>query len=151
MEKKNDKCYPALLQLSTTKAQTLSRLILNRSSLKAVLLVKDNPHAPINEMLCTACSMREPETVIHTLTRCPLLWQYRKEFIEKIKALNIRLEALKSSHSPLYSSHSSDDILHMHAMLCATHIVSTLSPSQKRTYFDIVSIFVHYLTIIRAP
>jgi hypothetical protein len=165
------RCYPALLQLETDKAQTLSRLVLNRSSLKAVRLARAKPPAPIAETLCRNCQLNEPETVLHTAVHCPLLKQHRTEFFEKLErddSLNFELSKLRSHRTSLYPlspnasprrppsstpppSPSSSDTFQLHLLLCATHIISSLSPPQLALYYKIVSVFLHYLQLLRDP
>ena len=148
--------FPALKHIDTPQAQTLSRLLLNRSSLLAVRHARDKPPRPPSELYCTHCYRKESETVQHTLVRCPAYYTKRKNLFAKLQELRLRIDQIRSAcsnSSAAYPSMSqfTDEDVQMHILLCAPYVYSRLSKSQLTEYFAHISDLLGYLQLVRDP
>jgi hypothetical protein len=152
-------CFPlstafqTLKHIDTVQARTLSRLLLNRSSLLAVRHARDKPPRPPSDLHCRFCSLKEPETVQHTLVRCPAHRKKREDLLAKLHCLQLRVDLVRSACDSVYSSAAlfSDEAVQMHIMLCAPHVYRSLSKSQLSLYFEHISDLLGYLQVVREP
>jgi len=146
--------FPSLKYLETSHARTLSRLLLNRSALRAVRHARDKVPAPPVELHCPHCSLQEPETVRHTIASCPAHRKKRAELLAKLHRLNLSVDQIRSACSPMYNSASSlysDEDIMMHTLLCAPHVYRSLSRSQLSLYFTHITDLLGYLQLVRDP